>query len=47
MEFRFWNKKDARTRYNALLARGVRCNMSHDGRGVIVIPITDKRRKDS
>lgn len=36
IEFRFWIKDDARNRYVRLLAAGYSCNMSHDGRGVIV-----------
>ena len=36
IEFRYWNKGQARDKYQELLAVGRACNMSCDGRGVIV-----------
>ncbi len=36
IELRFWNKNQARARYEEMLNLGKCCNMSLDGRGVIV-----------
>lgn len=38
-EFRFWSEDEARRRYELLVAKGKRCNMSKDGRGVIVFDV--------
>jgi hypothetical protein len=36
IELRYWNKNQARSRYDELIGLGKRCNMSVDGRGIIV-----------
>ncbi|AUR88465.1 hypothetical protein NVP1113A_64 [Vibrio phage 1.113.A._10N.286.51.E7] len=36
IEFRYWNKDQARSRYEELIGLGKCCNMSMDGKGVIV-----------
>ncbi|CAM0004494.1 hypothetical protein VPHF35G1_0019 [Vibrio phage F35 g1] len=36
IEFRYWHKDQARNKYQELRAAGRSCNMSCDGRGVIV-----------
>lgn len=36
IEFRYWNKDQARSRYEELCELGKCCNMSVDGRGIIV-----------
>lgn len=36
MEIRFWDVMTAHKRYISMVVRGFACNMSADGRGVIV-----------
>ncbi|AUR84574.1 hypothetical protein NVP1060A_58 [Vibrio phage 1.060.A._10N.261.48.B5] len=36
IELRYWNKDQARSRYEELIGLGKCCNMSVDGRGIIV-----------
>lgn len=36
IELRYWNKDQARARYEELVGLGKCCNMSVDGRGIIV-----------
>lgn len=36
IELRYWNKNQARARYEEMLNLGKCCNMSKDGRGIIV-----------